>query len=65
MYFEFCNTRTKTVSAISVRFDMQSTESKWIAELEIASEKYSFLPDVTTRYVGWYYEYSTEVEGAT
>jgi hypothetical protein len=33
--------------------------------LEIASEKYSFLPDVTTRYVGWYYEYSTEVEGAT
>jgi hypothetical protein len=52
MYLEFRNTRTNTVSALSVRFDVQSTESKWIAELEIASEKYLCLPDVTTRYIG-------------
>jgi hypothetical protein len=33
--------------------------------LEIASEKYLCLPDVTTRYIGWYCEYSTEDKGTT
>jgi hypothetical protein len=51
MYFEFCNTPTKTISALSVSFDMQSTESKWVAVLEIANDKYLCLPGVATRYI--------------
>jgi hypothetical protein len=35
MYLEFCNTRTNTVSALSVRFDVQSTESKWSWKLQV------------------------------